>query len=399
MLVLGARAATVPGDEHGRAELALADIHAASAEIVKIEDGNDVGKAAFTRAAQRARNAILGDTDRRFSPGAGNPGDHVGAIGHVDQLLDRRDEQSWTPAMQGVKANLLATAQSLTDAIGETQMESYQLDVTTALADIGLALGKPSQVGVMGGLEGTLGTTTLGVPAGATVAAGCGAPNLGYGVVRGRIAFLAVARSDAAEGIPTDFPVRRIEASGDRLVLYTVGRAELAKLCAASPPSASTSHRHIAVRRAERLVSRLRLANAVAAPATSPSYTVAQATAGAKIFTANCESCHGANLQGVAAPAVAGTAFLPDTIKNGWTYASLRSLVVEQMPLNNPGSLSPNEYAQVISYILASNCFPAGEKPFPTADASELAAKIAAPAGATPSDPKLGTCTVPAATK
>jgi len=301
--------------------------------------------------------------------------------------------------MQGVKANLLATAQSLTDAIGETQMESYQLDVTTALADIGLALGKPSQVGVMGGLEGTLGTTTLGVPAGSTVAAGCGAPNLGYGVVRGRITYLAVARRDAADGIPTDFPVRRIEARGDQLVLYTVGRAELAKLCAAAPSSAAVRHRRIAVRRAEPSGPRLQLTDAVAAPATSPSYTVAQATAGAKIFTANCESCHGANLQGVAAPAVAGTAFLPESIKNGWTFASLRSLVVEQMPLNNPGTLSPSEYAQVIAYVLASNCYRAGEKPFPTADAPELAAKIVAPTGATPSDPKLGTCTVPAATK
>jgi hypothetical protein len=36
------------------------------------------------------------------------------------------------------------------------------------------------------------------------------------------------------------------------------------------------------------------------------------------------------------------------------------------MPANNPGSLSPKQYADVPAYLLAADCYPVGDKSFPT---------------------------------
>jgi hypothetical protein len=97
-------------------------------------------------------------------------------------------------------------------------------------------------------------------------------------------------------------------------------------------------------------------------------YTKAQAKAGARLFATTCAKCHGANLQGSAAPSVAGNDFLLTAKKNGWTLAIVRYLVVNNMPMNSPSSLTPTQYASLMAFLLASNCYPAGDKPFPVAD-------------------------------
>jgi polar amino acid transport system substrate-binding protein len=65
------------------------------------------------------------------------------------------------------------------------------------------------------------------------------------------------------------------------------------------------------------------------------------------------------------------------------------------MPLNNPGTLTPEQYANVIAFLLASNCYPAGNAPFPQKDVPAFATVNIGPvSGAAPSDSKLGTCAV-----
>jgi len=125
------------------------------------------------------------------------------------------------------------------------------------------------------------------------------------------------------------------------------------------------------------------------------SYTTAQAQAGLTVFAANCQSCHGANLQGVVRLGVAGTEFLATVKTNKWTLADLRNLVVGNMPLNNPGTLTPQQYADVMAFLLASNCYPAGTVHFPLKDVPAFATvKIGPVAGAQPTDAKLGTWAV-----
>jgi len=375
----------------GDRELALrslAGMRAATDSIVRTEDGNAFGRTSYQLAAQQARNILIGRKDRDYIAKAGDPGDGVGAIGFIDRLLDRSGTQAWTDGLRGVKINLLAAAQSLTDALGAKQMEEYQTDLTGAIADISLAMGRPSQAGVLGGIEGALATTSLGVPAGSKIVSGCSVPSdaPAYGVTAGRLTYLSLDRRTAAAALPSEFPVRRIDVVGNRLVLYTNSVREAAKLCSRRSPTAD--------RRSTGAMPAHRQHVRAVVSATLVSYTATQAHAGVAIYAANCVSCHGANLQGVAAPAVAGKEFVHQVTGNGWTVADLRNLVVQQMPLNNPGTLSAKQYADVMAYLLASNCYPAGSAPFPKTDDPKLAKiKIRAPTGV-PSDAHLGTCRV-----
>jgi alcohol dehydrogenase (cytochrome c) len=99
----------------------------------------------------------------------------------------------------------------------------------------------------------------------------------------------------------------------------------------------------------------------------SAPFTAMQVSAGAQLYRQQCASCHGAQLQGVSAPALTGPSF-------GNTHLNLsqfRSVVTTQMPLTAPGSLKPDQYAEVIAYLLKYDCVTAsaeGTQPFPTAN-------------------------------
>lgn len=84
----------------------------------------------------------------------------------------------------------------------------------------------------------------------------------------------------------------------------------------------------------------------------SAPYTRAQVQAGKMQYAQSCSACHGAQLQGVSAPALAGSAFG----KSHLTIGSLHEFVTKEMPLTEPGSLKPDQYESIIAYILASNC-------------------------------------------
>jgi alcohol dehydrogenase (cytochrome c) len=81
-------------------------------------------------------------------------------------------------------------------------------------------------------------------------------------------------------------------------------------------------------------------------------YTVAQVGRGRDIYAKECAVCHGANLQGVSAPALTGPSFGRSHL-NG---AQLRTVVTQTMPLTAPGSLKPEENAAVVAYLLSYNC-------------------------------------------
>ncbi|THF86561.1 c-type cytochrome [Deinococcus sp. KSM4-11] len=117
-----------------------------------------------------------------------------------------------------------------------------------------------------------------------------------------------------------------------------------------------------------------------AAPMGGPSYTAAQATAGAQVYTANCAACHGAALQGVSAPALSGTAFLNKWADGSKQLADLHALISQQMPLTKPGSLSATQYLNVTAYILSKNGYTAGSTAL---SASTLKVALAKPTAST----------------
>jgi mono/diheme cytochrome c family protein len=78
-------------------------------------------------------------------------------------------------------------------------------------------------------------------------------------------------------------------------------------------------------------------------------FTAAQATAGEPIFNGSCAQCHGVNLEGAAGPALAGPA------ASGLRISGVFTVMTTQMPYNNPGTLKPEQYVEIMAYILKRN--------------------------------------------
>ncbi|HMH65359.1 MAG TPA: cytochrome c [Rhizomicrobium sp.] len=106
-------------------------------------------------------------------------------------------------------------------------------------------------------------------------------------------------------------------------------------------------------------------------------YTADQATAGAAVYSSSCAACHGTQMEGVAAPALKGSAFGDMATAQGMTAQSLLEVIANTMPQSDPGSLKPEEYAAVTAYILQQNGYPAGSAALATGAAGLKDAKIA----------------------
>ena len=103
----------------------------------------------------------------------------------------------------------------------------------------------------------------------------------------------------------------------------------------------------------------------------SAPYTQQQVAQGSDLYSKECAVCHGANLQGVSAPALTGPGFA----RSHLNASQLRVVVTQTMPLTAPGALKPDEYAAVMAFLLSYDCVqPAGEgqQPFPTTDLPSL---------------------------
>ena len=103
----------------------------------------------------------------------------------------------------------------------------------------------------------------------------------------------------------------------------------------------------------------------------SAPYTQQQVAQGSDLYSKECAVCHGANLQGVSAPALTGPGFA----RSHLNASQLRVVVTQTMPLTAPGTLKPDEYAAVMAFLLSYDCVQpagAGQQPFPTTDLPSL---------------------------
>jgi mono/diheme cytochrome c family protein len=90
-------------------------------------------------------------------------------------------------------------------------------------------------------------------------------------------------------------------------------------------------------------------------------YTEEQAARGNTGFNARCASCHGANLDGTGeAPALTGAKFLSDF--DGLSLGDLFDRIRTTMPQDNPGSLTRDQVAEILAFLLKANGLPAGSK-------------------------------------
>ena len=92
-------------------------------------------------------------------------------------------------------------------------------------------------------------------------------------------------------------------------------------------------------------------------------YTAAQSKQGQAIYKENCAACHGDSLDGQDAPALSGTEFLSNW--NGLTVSDLFERIRTTMPQNKAGSLSREQNAAIVAYILSACQFPAGKTALP----------------------------------
>lgn len=101
-------------------------------------------------------------------------------------------------------------------------------------------------------------------------------------------------------------------------------------------------------------------------------YTLQQSNRGRDIYAGNCRSCHTPETH-------SGAAF--NATWNGRSLAELYVFIRERMPKNDPGVLSPQEYADVLAYLLRLNRLPLGDAELPADSAalSRVRIEIASP--------------------
>ncbi|HEY9229235.1 MAG TPA: cytochrome c [Gemmatimonadaceae bacterium] len=81
-------------------------------------------------------------------------------------------------------------------------------------------------------------------------------------------------------------------------------------------------------------------------------YTNAQATRGRYVYLGSCRYCHDAATH-------AGKVF--EEWWKGKPLSELYSFILERMPKNDPGSLAPEDVADVTAYLLKLNAMPVGK--------------------------------------
>jgi polar amino acid transport system substrate-binding protein len=90
-------------------------------------------------------------------------------------------------------------------------------------------------------------------------------------------------------------------------------------------------------------------------------YNEGQATRGKQLYVGNCSVCHQEGLQGSDdAPTLKGDRFV-----SRWSDSTVDDIftaISTSMPATAPGSLAPQQYVDIVTYLLQQNSFPAGKE-------------------------------------
>jgi len=90
-------------------------------------------------------------------------------------------------------------------------------------------------------------------------------------------------------------------------------------------------------------------------------FTEEQAVAGGALYLRSCVECHGITLSGgEAGPALVGGAFWQQW--QDQSLAAFYQITASTMPVNNPNGFSPEQYADLVAFMLQQNGLPAGEE-------------------------------------
>jgi mono/diheme cytochrome c family protein len=88
-------------------------------------------------------------------------------------------------------------------------------------------------------------------------------------------------------------------------------------------------------------------------------YTADQAKKGEGLYKEQCAACHGDNLEGSGPmPPLAGKDFLANW--TGKTLGDLYEKTQTTMPATAPGTLTPEQTADIVAFLLSKDNFPTG---------------------------------------
>ncbi|ASV99328.1 c-type cytochrome [Paraburkholderia aromaticivorans] len=95
------------------------------------------------------------------------------------------------------------------------------------------------------------------------------------------------------------------------------------------------------------------------AAADAPGFDRAQVAHGKTLYSSSCAKCHGPDLQGLNAPALRGPSFAP-AANAKLTIGGVYGYMANNMPADRPGKMKPQDYADIMAFLLYSNGYSAG---------------------------------------
>lgn len=95
-------------------------------------------------------------------------------------------------------------------------------------------------------------------------------------------------------------------------------------------------------------------------------FTVEQAARGRQGYAVFCAHCHAADLSGDNTGDSGAYPLRHDRFMEGSDAAALFVKMQETMPLDAPGALSDQQYADIEAFLFEQNGFPAGDTELPT---------------------------------
>ncbi|CAB3728766.1 c-type cytochrome [Paraburkholderia rhynchosiae] len=95
-------------------------------------------------------------------------------------------------------------------------------------------------------------------------------------------------------------------------------------------------------------------------PMEVPGFDRAQVAHGKTLYSGACAKCHGPDLQGLNAPALRGPSFAP-AANAKLTIGGVYGYMANNMPADRPGKMKPQDYADIMAFLLYSNGYSAGK--------------------------------------
>lgn len=115
-------------------------------------------------------------------------------------------------------------------------------------------------------------------------------------------------------------------------------------------------------------------------------FTAAQAARGQALYERRCAACHGQRLEGASSLPLAGERFLARWGQGDRNVDELYYITRTQMPYGAGGTLTAQQYIDLVAYILSANGYRPGDRELPADSAALQAIRIAPPKAAQAKD-------------